>query len=66
MDVKGRNDFTGSKEAIIDLAQFTVDDIKEAGGAEALALASTASVDSAVIDLGSSVVDLALASPLLH
>ena len=28
MDVKGRNDFTGSKEAIIDLAQFAVDDIK--------------------------------------
>ena len=28
MDVEGRNDFTGSKEAIVDLAQFTVDDIK--------------------------------------
>jgi hypothetical protein len=28
MDVIGRNDFKDSKEAIIDLAQFTVDDIK--------------------------------------
>ena len=28
MDVIGRNDFKDSKEAIVDLAQFSVDDIK--------------------------------------